>query len=517
MSTQMATLRNMIESIPRPWPIAQDTLHLAPRRPRPNPSVTDMLYSRQNHAAMAGSRERSLRGIFSAGMIALRGLFTRVEQRAWQGSGVGLQRNIYPTPNVAAKAGRIAFSPLAEKSPELIDAGDFVTGEVLDEDHPLPPLVDSQDATSPVSPSFEETIVASWARVAQESRALGMPIKEDIVGYLQTRAHIWGGDETETNNLIHKYADKIDPEKHADYGTMPKDVGYAWAHSTLLYHEDEDIDVTRDSIKEEMKKWGWNDAAVAVIFGEIAQEKEVSEEANPILPVMMTHEPKTVANPAPNWKHVPAARPAVQSPEQVAAASIHGGGNSGTIPPKKTNEPEGWRKWLPLSIAGGVILAVVGVIWGGDAASHRSEPAPLPSPSATASSSPTTETTSDETPGGDTNNGDHEGDSQGAKYSDATKNMDNVRKADDGRLFVDATKWTPRRTTTYPSFWNLAGEQIRANKGGEPTMREYVFVKNALLRVNHETEASARQMRVGQDMLVLNQDQYETAIKKANA
>lgn len=522
MSNQMAAIRNMMEYIPRPWPVAQRPSQLASQRTSvayvsPNPSVTDILYSAQHHVPLASQQERSLRGIFSAGMLALQGLFAKGGQKIRRGMNRGLQRNIYPRTRVPVEVGRLTLSPSIETGTEPIEGENVVAGEILDETHSLSNFVGSHIAKSPVSPAFEETIVATWARVAQESRALGMPMKEDVVGYLKTQTHLWDGDDAETSGIIDTYIDRLDPEKHAAYGTMPKDVGYAWAHSTLLYRTGEDGDATEQFIREEMKKWGWNDAAAAVVFGEIAQEKitkEASNEPGLNRTKINVQESRPPITPVPTWKHS-SGQSRAQSPGQVAATSIRGGGDSGTTPPKKTEEPEGWRKWLPLGVAGAVVLSVFGVVLGWDTAS-RSPGTTSPVPTASAST-PGTQDSGEETPEGSTDDNDNEQNPEQSKYSDETKQMVNVRQTDDGRLFVDATRWKPRRTTTYPTYWNLAGEQIQANEGREPTMHEYIFVKNALLRVNHETEASARRMPVGHDMFLLTQAQYAAAMEKAHA
>jgi hypothetical protein len=448
-------------------------------------------------------------------MLAVRGLFARRGQRIWDNSA-SLQRNVYPTARIASEAGRLTLSSQPETSAELINAGDTVTGEILDENHPIPDFGDLPETKLRVSSSFEETIIATWARVAQESRALGMPMKEDVVGYLQTQAHTWGRDETASNTLLHKYETQLEPEKHAEYGTMPKDVGYAWAHSTMVYRDGEDSAATQSALRKEMESWGWNDAAVAITLGELAQER-----------LQASDKPKEVEStpkePTPIWRPVkkPIGNPLpASSPERIAAASIHGGGNSGARPPKTRYDSEGWRKWVPLGVAGAVVLSVVGVVWGWNAASRSAETStapPTPLPTASAPQTPGVPTPDDETPGESDDGGDNDGNAESSNYSDGTKQMLKVREAKDGSLFVDATRWTPAKTTVYPTFWDTARAQISANEGRRPTAEESVFVTNALLRVNHETEASARRMHIGHDIFLLTTAQYEAAMENANA
>lgn len=307
-----------------------------------------------------------------------------------------------------------------------------------------------------------------------------------------------------------------------EYGTMPKAAGEmalaAWLAGRYNFLESAGLSPLEFQ-KEKARLfaellttttgWGWNAAAI----NEAAKDFDARFAALEPAPIQ-----KPVPEPAPELAphqylitHPDGTTtpitivPSQQKPFIRKAPTA---GQSAVTSKDKKPTQRHWRR-----IVGGVAVAAVGIagVLLGVKACSNDGATPEPKPTATSTSS--AGNTNEEKPG-DTGK-DNQG-TKDSKYSKATKAMENVRKHKDGRIFVDATPWTPQRSTIYPTYWNLAGETIRANEDRKPTMREYVFVKNALLRANHETETSARRMPIGHDMFLLTKAQYDAAMAKAH-
>lgn len=314
------------------------------------------------------------------------------------------------------------------------------------------------------------------------------------------------------------------PEDEApDYGTMPKAAGDmtldAWLagrHSLLmsaglspLEFQKEKARIQQELVALTSLKWGWNAVATnqaikdfEIRFANLEPVATQAPEPQPEpTPIPVTHDEPIVVTP-------PTRRTRTQTPPVVPPEPPLGTAEGADNTPAKGRR---WRR-----VVGGIAVAAVGIagiVIGVKACSTESgAPKPEPSANATTSAGDT-----DGNTGGDNGNTGKDNDgTNNSKYSKDTQGMKGVRELKNGRLIVDATKWTPQRSTTYPTYWNLAGETIRANEDRTPTMQEYVFVKNALLRANHETEASARRMPVGHDMFLLTKAQYDAAMAKAH-
>ena len=465
-----------------------------------NPSVSD-LYAHWNVLSLDAARQRSFGSALTAGIAAVSGVLHDYRQRVWPSKRREATSISSNEPGEIARADWERFSRSlrnnASQRPTVQKVTDEEVRETTD-DHSEKAA--SSDIDYPSMPqAVGARIFSAWAAVAEEGRALGIPL-QGTAEYLQTKLDAWGWDEPERYVLEENYASEL-----AQYGTMPKDVGYAWVHSTLAYHDGEDVEMTRQTIRDEMKNWGWNEAAVIVTFREIAEEK-LAKNKNEDSITDATPIPVLESSPAPQTAVAPVLeQPSLQSPERVAAVSINGGGGTGTPPPRDRKDREGWRRWVPLGVAGAVILAVFGIVKAYEAPIGSAGPVPTvpstPNPGTpTVTLGPQVPTTPE-----DDNGGIHDQD-EGPKVQTKLRGAEADKKGDFVRMTSYADRLAARKNgKDFSTPWWIAQQQLDSLNGSAiPTSRQIREFTDQTLKRNGLTWNEARHLHQNQKIRLVS-------------